>query len=44
VQVGGGGGKDFCLYDNGKRTARDKDERYYTVLRMAHLEAALDSV
>jgi hypothetical protein len=27
LQVGGGGGKDFRRNDNGKRTARDKDER-----------------
>jgi hypothetical protein len=44
VRVGGGGGKDFRRKDNGKRTARDEDERYYTVSRMAHLETALDSV
>ena len=24
---GGGGGKDFCRNNNGKRTARDEDER-----------------
>ncbi len=44
VQVGGGGGKDFRRNNNGKRMARDKDERYCAVLRMVHLEAALDSV
>ncbi len=27
VRVGGGGGKDFRWNDDGKRTARDKDER-----------------
>jgi hypothetical protein len=44
VRVGGGGGKDFRQNNDGKRTARDKDERYYAVSRMAHLEATLDSV
>ncbi len=39
-----GGGKGFRWNDDGKRTARDEDERYYAVSRMAHLEAALDSV
>ncbi len=27
VRVGGGGGKDFRRNDDGKRTARDEDER-----------------
>ncbi len=27
VRVGGGGGEDFRRNDDGKRTARDKDER-----------------
>jgi hypothetical protein len=27
VQVGGGGGEDFCWNDNRMRTARDKDKR-----------------
>jgi hypothetical protein len=27
VQVGGGGGEDFRRSDDGKRTARDEDER-----------------
>ncbi len=35
---------DFRRNNDGKRTARDEDERYYAVLRMAHLEATLDSV
>jgi hypothetical protein len=39
-----GGGKDFHRNDDRKTTARDEDERYYTVSRMAHLEATLDSV
>ncbi len=39
-----GGGKDFRRNDDGKSTARDEDERYYAVSRMAHLKAALDSV
>jgi hypothetical protein len=38
------GGKDFRPNDDGKRTMWDEDERYYAVSRMAHLEAALDSV
>ncbi len=44
VQLGGGGGEDFRRNNNGKRTARDEYVRYYAVSRMAHLEAALDSV
>jgi hypothetical protein len=29
-----GGGKDFRRNDDGKRTARDEDERNYAVLKM----------